>query len=350
MKEQLEQYVKNVKELHSLCANNEAVTKSSLIAPLFTILGWNTAHPKECIPEYKADFGQGQKSVTPMDWMFSLQNTFAFIVEAKAADKKLKSYTEQLGMYFAKTSVNLGILTSGVHWQFYTDLDKSHIMDKEPFLSWDILADDPLPFDFLTILQKQEFKPQLVTTFAERGRKQNLLVNELNQILAPSPEFVKMAIQNIESGKVNEKVISQWTPILANAIQAWVKLKALDMALARPNKFVGEEEAKSWVSLEGFPSPTKAPKPFKGKSCPSCNASGLGYRTQKCKCGHVFTTPEETTVEEPQTLKMPEPPPKDLSFSCKCGQTFKVKSEFSGRICTCPKCKQQLIVPATQVS
>ena len=32
----------------------------------------------------------------------------------------------------------LGIYTNGVHWQFYTDLDNGNIMDKEPFLSWDI--------------------------------------------------------------------------------------------------------------------------------------------------------------------------------------------------------------------
>jgi len=78
---------------------------------------------------------------------FAIHPTYAFIVEAKECGKKLEPYAEQLGMYFAKASVNLGIYTNGVQWHFYTDLDKQHIMDKDPFLSWNILNDDGLPLD-----------------------------------------------------------------------------------------------------------------------------------------------------------------------------------------------------------
>ncbi len=104
------------------------------------------ADPGECVPEYRADFGRGERAVTPVDWAFAaIPPAFSFIVEAKECGKKLKVYAEQLGMYFAKASVNLGIYTNGVLWQFYTDLDKTHIMDKEPFLSWDILDDGTIP-------------------------------------------------------------------------------------------------------------------------------------------------------------------------------------------------------------
>ena len=48
-------------------------------------------------------------------------------------------------MYFVKAAVNLGIYSNGVQWQFYSDVDKSNVMDKEPFLTWNILNDDPIP-------------------------------------------------------------------------------------------------------------------------------------------------------------------------------------------------------------
>src|ERR1035438_3006002 len=112
MREQLELYVKRVKERHEHCRDNEQQTKQSLIAPLFTLLGWDMTDPKECVPEYRADFGRGERAVTPVDWAFAIPPDFAFIVEAKECGKKLKAYAEQLGMYFAKASVNLGIYRS----------------------------------------------------------------------------------------------------------------------------------------------------------------------------------------------------------------------------------------------
>ncbi len=236
MKEQLDQHIKNVKERHEFCQGNEATTKGSLIAPLFTLLGWDMADPRECLPEYRADFGKGEKAATPVDWAFALQPDFAFIVEAKECGKKLKGYAEQLGMYFAKSSANLGIYTNGVQWQFYTDLDKEHIMDKEAFLSWDILADDPIPLDFLTLLQKSQFKAQLIKTFAERGRRQNLLVTALTKLLEPSSDFIKLAVKDIETRMLHTHVVEEWRPILVNAIQEWAKIKALEMALERPSE------------------------------------------------------------------------------------------------------------------
>jgi len=235
MKEQLELYVKRVKERHEQCRDNEAHTKQALIAPLFSLLGWDMADPSACVPEYRADFGRGERAATPVDWAFAaVPPAFSFIVEAKECGKKLKAYAEQLGMYFAKASVNLGIYTNGVHWQFYTDLDKAHIMDKEPFLSWDILGDDTIPLDFLTLMQKSAFQPQLIKTFAERGRRQSLLVNELKKLLEPSADFIKLAIKEIETRALHPSVVEEWRPILVNAIQEWAKVKSLEMVLERP--------------------------------------------------------------------------------------------------------------------
>ena len=57
LKEQVEQYVKRVTEFFGSCWDNEAATKACLIMPLFKILGFDETDPRECQPEYKADFG-----------------------------------------------------------------------------------------------------------------------------------------------------------------------------------------------------------------------------------------------------------------------------------------------------
>src|SRR4051794_19326104 len=100
MKEQLEKYVKQVKEWHEHCRGSEQATKQSLIGPLFTLLGYNLTDPRECVPEYKADFGR-DRATKPVDWAFYQNGRPIFFVEAKEAGKKLHGYDEQLGDYFA---------------------------------------------------------------------------------------------------------------------------------------------------------------------------------------------------------------------------------------------------------
>jgi hypothetical protein len=235
MKEQLEVYVQRVKDRYQDCRGNESATKASLIAPLFAVLGYDMADPRECKPEYKVDFGK-DRSTKPIDWAFLVNSAFAFFVEAKDVGKKLPGYAEQLADYFAKEpAVKLGILTNGVEWQFFTDLVHEHLMDKEPFLTWNVLEDELIPLDFLTLLQKSGFKPQLIRTFAQGKRRRSLLVDELTKLLEPSPEFVKLAVTsaNIETRILSAKVIGEWTPILANAIEEWVRRRALALALER---------------------------------------------------------------------------------------------------------------------
>ena len=243
MSEAIVAFTKRVKELAEHVKGNEQATKQSLIGPLFTILGYDLTDPRECVPEFRADFGK-DRSVKPIDWAFVQNGRPIFFVEAKEVGKKLASYDEQLGDYFAKApEAKLGILTNGVQWRFFTDVVHANVMDKEPFIRWDVLADEDPPFDFLTLLQKSQFNPQLIRTFAERKRAQNLLVSELNRLLEPSAEFVRLAVANIETRRLTDGVVDSWKPVLANAIEEWAKQRMLSIVLSNPT--LGSDSASS---------------------------------------------------------------------------------------------------------
>lgn len=234
MSEAILTYVKRVKDLAEHVRGNEQATKQSLIGPLFTILGYDLTDPRECIPEYKVDFGK-DRSKKPIDWAFMLHGRPIFFVEAKEAGKRLPGYEEQLADYFATSpDAKMGILTNGVQWRFFTDVVHNNIMDREPFVKWDVLTDDEPPFDFLTLLQKSQYSPQLIRTFAERKRAQNLLVAELTRLLEPSSEFIRLAVANIETRQLRDNVIESWKPVLANAIEEWAKQRTLSMVLSNP--------------------------------------------------------------------------------------------------------------------
>ena len=68
LRELVETYVKRVKELTEHVKGNEQATKQSLIGPFFTMLGYDLTDPRECMPEYKADFGK-ERSSKPIDWV-----------------------------------------------------------------------------------------------------------------------------------------------------------------------------------------------------------------------------------------------------------------------------------------
>lgn len=231
MKEQIETYIKRVKDLAEHVRGNEQATKQSLIGPLFTLLGYDLTDPRECIPEYKADFGK-ERSVKPVDWAFLQNGRPIFFVEAKESGRKLQGFDEQLADYFAKApEAKLGILTNGVQWRFFTDMVNLNVMDREPFIRWDVVNDEKPPLEFLTLLQKSQFNPQLVRAFAEQRRNQNLLLSELSRLLEPSSEFVKLAVANIETRKMTENVVESWKPVLGSALQEWVRQRMLSMAL-----------------------------------------------------------------------------------------------------------------------
>ena len=231
MREAIAAFVKRVKELADYCKGNEQATKKSLIEPLFTCLGYDVADPRECVPEHREDFGKN-RSMKPVDYAFFKDGSPVFFVEAKQVDRRLAGYDEQLGDYFAKApGAKLGILTNGVHWRFYTDLENENVMDKKPFVEWHLLGEEPPPYDFLTLLQKAQYNAELMRTLAQRQRQQNLLVEELSRLLEPAPEFIRLAIANIETRYLTAGVVDSWRPVLKAAIAEWAKQQRLSTAL-----------------------------------------------------------------------------------------------------------------------
>ncbi len=241
LKDALGSYVKRVKDLAEHVKGNEQATKQSLIGPLFSVLGYDMTDPRECVPEFRVDFGK-DRSVKPIDWAFQQNSRPIFFVEAKEVGKKLSGYDEQLADYFAKEpQAKLGILTNGVQWKFFTDYKHENVMDREPFVRWDVLSDETPPTDFLTLLQKTQFNPQLLRTFAQRRFEQNLLLEGLTRLLEPSSEFIRLAIANIETRRLTDPIIQSWKPVLVNAIEEWTKQRMLTMVLSGATQSDGQE-------------------------------------------------------------------------------------------------------------
>lgn len=103
----------------------------------FQLLGYDVFNPLEFCPEYTADIGikKGEK----VDYAILMGKDPVILIEAKSVNKKLDRHSSQLFRYFVSTPAKFAILTNGIEYKFYTDLDDTNKMDKEPFLDINLL-------------------------------------------------------------------------------------------------------------------------------------------------------------------------------------------------------------------
>jgi hypothetical protein len=117
--------------------NTEAATKNALVQPFISALGYDVSDPQEVIPEFSADVGikKGEK----VDYAIMHNEEIIMLIECKQAKTDLsEADMSQLLRYFMVTKARIGILTNGIRYLFFTDLEKPNIMDKRPFLEFDL--------------------------------------------------------------------------------------------------------------------------------------------------------------------------------------------------------------------
>ena len=129
--EKIKEFSKRIKNLEK-SINTEEATKTSLIMPFFSLLGYDVFNPIEFTPEYIADVGikKGEK----VDYAVRINNQVTILIEAKSVNENLQKHGSQLFRYFGTTTAKIGILTNGIIYKFYTDLEETNKMDIAPFL------------------------------------------------------------------------------------------------------------------------------------------------------------------------------------------------------------------------
>ncbi|WP_034378823.1 type I restriction endonuclease, partial [Dehalobacter sp. UNSWDHB] len=134
--DELKQFALRVENLREKITTEEA-TKNSLILPFFQMLGYDIFDPSEVVPEFTADVGikKGEK----VDYAIFQNGTPIILVEAKWCGEKLDKHGSQLFRYFGTTKAKFGILTNGIIYQFFTDLEEPNKMDEKPFMELNLL-------------------------------------------------------------------------------------------------------------------------------------------------------------------------------------------------------------------
>ena len=200
---------------------NEAATELVSIHPFIRALGYDIGNLNEVYPQYTADARtSGSERV---DYAIKQSGKPIIFIESKAANKVLsENHWRQLYDYFGAEDVRFGILTNGIEYRFYTDLEKLNIMDKQPFLIIDMLNLDDGLVNELEGFTKAGFDVERILSSARKLRVLRLLDKEYAQ---PSEELVGFFARQLYTVDVSRSVIDEFAPVVGQAWREFVEQK-----------------------------------------------------------------------------------------------------------------------------
>ncbi|WP_310019724.1 type I restriction endonuclease [Microbacterium resistens] len=226
--ERLESLATKVKNQAAAIGTEEA-TKNAFVMPFIsTILGYDVFDPLEVVPEFTADVGtkRGEK----IDYAIMRDNEVQILIECKPSTGALKfEHASQLFRYFAVTNARIAVLTNGVLWHFYTDLDAPNRMDAKPFLVLDLLDIDETLIHEIQKLSKDSFDLESIISAAEELKYIGALKREIaTQFREPSDEWIKFFTARVYDGAFTQRVRQQFTGLVGKAAQQFLTERVND--------------------------------------------------------------------------------------------------------------------------
>lgn len=199
----------------------EEATKQSLILPFFQTLGYDVFNPLEFCPEFDADFGikKGEK----VDYAIIIDNEPLILIEAKCVSDNLDKHGSQLFRYFSTTKAKFGVLTNGIKYRFFTDLEENNKMDQKPFFEIDICNINDYQLKYLENFKKDALDVDSILDSASDLKYTSLIKEFLKtELVDTSEDFTSYILGHIYDGRKTSQVIDKFIPIVNKAFNQFI--------------------------------------------------------------------------------------------------------------------------------
>lgn len=242
--EQLKGLSKRVESLRNSIETEEA-TKTAIVMPFFQILGYDVFNPMEFNPEFTADVGikKGEK----VDYAILHDGLPVILIECKSVNQELTKHDSQLFRYFGTTTAKFSILTNGIEYKFFTDLEETNKMDSTPFFTFNITELRDAQIHEIAKFKKDAFDVETITSNASELKYLNALKSFLSeQFENPSEDFVRYLVGEIYEGVKTKAAIEKFTPIIKRGLKQIINEQVNDKLNAalkstNENKIIIEE-------------------------------------------------------------------------------------------------------------
>jgi hypothetical protein len=234
---------KVVREHREVLLTEEAA-KTALVMPFLQALGYNVFNPSEVVPEFTCDVGikKGEK----VDYAICESGSVKMLIECKPASSELNvSHASQLFRYFATTDARVAILTNGVVYKFFSDIDSPNKMDDKPFFTLQL---DNVRKSDLRILEgftKQGFDIENIVQEAGNLKMQSLVYKELQkEFQEPSDDFVRLIASKIHTGRITTQIRDNFKSLIINSVSSLIRDRVTErLTSALSASAPGDEEA-----------------------------------------------------------------------------------------------------------
>lgn len=201
----------------------EEAAKTAFVLPFIQSLGYDVFNPSEVIPEFTADHGvkKGEK----VDYAITQDDKITILIECKSVGSNLSTrVVGQLFRYFSVTEARFGVLTDGVKYQFYSDLEKENKMDDRPFFEFDLAQFNESQVDELKKFTRSTFDLDTIISTASNLKYHRALISEIrSEFDSPSDDLVKLLTARVYSGRITQPVKEQFGELCTKAMRDYVK-------------------------------------------------------------------------------------------------------------------------------
>lgn len=227
--------------------STEEATKSAMIMPFIAALGYDVFNPTEVTPELTADVGvkKGEK----VDYAILQDGKPILLFECKWHGYNLdKAHASQLFRYFSVTNARFAVLTNGIIYRFYTDLEAPNKMDSRHFFEFNMLDFTERQVEELKKFTKSSYNLENILSTASDLKYTRAIKDIIaEEVREPSDNFIKMIVSQVYSGRFTKNVKDEFSGIVKKAFQQYINERInqrLESAL------VGEQSSKPVENTE----------------------------------------------------------------------------------------------------
>lgn len=221
----------------------EEATKNALVMPFLNVLGYDVFNPLEVVPEFVAD--SRLKKDEKVDYAIFKDGKPIILVECKKVDNDkldVKKHAGQLFKYFTASKAKFIILTNGIVYKFFSDIEETNVLDKEPFFTFNLLEYKENHLETLSEFCKDKFDIQ--KAFSNAGDLK--YIKQIEEVIEseyrnPSDDFVKYLIDRsgVCEGRKTDKVIEKHKKTTVEAFNLFmskIMKTSLDFSLTSANE------------------------------------------------------------------------------------------------------------------
>lgn len=201
----------------------EEATKTALILPLIQALGYDVFNPHEVMPEFIADVGtkKGEK----VDYAILKNGYPTILFECKKVGGDLSiNHASQLFRYFHVTEARFAVLTNGLIYKFFTDIEQPNVMDQTPFFEFDLLD-----FKESDVLELKKFAKSVydldnILNTANQLKYVRAIQTKFSALIAePSDELIRVLTADVIGNKrFTTAIKDQFSALVKSALDQFI--------------------------------------------------------------------------------------------------------------------------------